>query len=152
MSELDQHVVEENKEVEEGRSCRPSHRPLLYWEFALRGGRHVSGGTSQNRSARRLTKTIDRKNTHSWRGDTKVANADITKCWNEGKTLDVAKLTESRIFQDDPTELDISQIMSNGSGINMLRPYCIERSVGVLAGDQAIYDLGDLELDDEDDE
>ena len=42
--------------------------------------------------------------------------------------------------------------MSNGSGINMLRPYCIERSVGVLAGDQAIYDLGDLELDDEDDE
>ena len=105
-----------------------------------------------DRSVRRLTNTVDRKNTHLRRGDTKVANVDITKCWNEGKTWAVAKLTESRIFQDDPTELDISQIMSNGSGINMLRPYCIERSVGVLAGDQAIYDLGDLELDDEDDE
>ena len=42
--------------------------------------------------------------------------------------------------------------MSNGSGINMLQPYCIERAVGVLAGDQATYDLGDLESDDEDDE
>ena len=30
VSELDQHVVEESKEIEEGRSCRRPHRPVLY--------------------------------------------------------------------------------------------------------------------------
>ena len=100
------------------------------------------------RGARRLNTTIDRKNTRSWKGDALVANVDVVKCWNDGKSAALSILKDSSIFSND--ELDIELIVQQEPGVDMLRPYRVE--VGVLSGDRASHDIVDLEeeKDDED--
>ena len=91
-----------------------------------------------------MNNSIDRKNVHSWRGDTKVAHVDLKDCWNKGREWAVAKLSDSRAFSID--ELDVNRIVNVESGVDMLRPYRICKAIGVLAGDRAEYDLVNLDM------
>ena len=97
-----------------------------------------------DKTSRRLNNSIDRKNVHSWRGDTKVAHVDLKDCWNKGREWAVAKLSDSWAFSID--ELDVNRIVNVESGVDMLRPYRIRKAIGVLAGDRAEYDLVDLDM------
>lgn len=100
--------------------------------------------------SRRLKTTIDRKNTRSWKGDTRVANANEVECWKIGREQSIAYLKESGIFSDD--EVNFDYILSNEPGVDMLRPY--RTRVGVRAGDRVEYTFADLdnELDDEEED
>ena len=100
--------------------------------------------------SRRLTNSIDRKNVRSWRGDTKVAHVNEVDCWNKGKDQALEILRSSRLFSAN--DLNIDRILEMEPGVDMFRPYC--RTIGVLAGDRAEYDLIDLdgEADDEEEE
>lgn len=100
--------------------------------------------------SRRLTNSIDRKNVRSWRGDTKVANVNEVACWNMGRDQALEILRSSRLFSAN--DLNINRILEMEPGVDMFRPYC--RTIGVLAGDRAEYDLIDLdgEADDEEEE
>ena len=101
-------------------------------------------------ASRRLKSSADRKNPRSWKGDTKVANVDEVKCWTDGKNRALNVLRASRAFEE--CELDISSILSSEPGVDMFRPY--RRTIGVLAGDRAVYSLVDLddEFDDQEPE
>ena len=103
-------------------------------------------------ASRRLQSTIDRKNTISWKGDTKLCHVNVVECWNEGKMRALAALQDSKVFRDD--DLNIELIVEREKGVDMLRPYCKDKRVGVLSGDRAEYELEDLEgeRDDEDEE
>ena len=76
-----------------------------------------------DQSSRRLTNSMDRKNTRSWKGDTLVADVDGVMCWEKGKQEAVSVL--SGVFSDD--ELDINLILRNEPGVDMLRPYIVDR-------------------------
>ena len=82
-------------------------------------------------SSRRLTNSMDRKNTRSWKGDTVVADVDEVACWAKGR--EEALLILSGVFSAE--ELDIKLILHNEPGVDMLRPY--REQIGVLAGDRA---------------
>eukprot|EP00986_Skeletonema_menzelii_P017389 scaffold19230_cov154-Skeletonema_menzelii.AAC.1 len=97
--------------------------------------------------SRRLTSSIDRKNVRSWKGDTKLANVNEIACWNSGRDQALEILRSSNLFSAE--ELNINHILETEPGVDMFRPYC--RTIGVLAGDRAEYDLVDLE-DEADDE
>ena len=101
-----------------------------------------------DRPSRRINNTNDRKNCRSWRGDTKVANVNLTECWNKGRDWAILKLADLRAFANE--DLDIGAIVINEPGVNMQRPYKIQ--IGVLSGDMASYNLVDLEDDDDDEE
>ena len=62
-----------------------------------------------DQSSRRLTNSMDRKNTRSWKGDTLVADVDKVMCWEKGKQEAVSVL--SGVFSDD--ELNINLILCN---------------------------------------
>ena len=57
----------------------------------------------------------------------------------------IERLSESDVLNDD--DLDIDLILSNEPGVTMQQPYCVNKRVDVLAGDQAMYDLVDLEVE-----
>eukprot|EP00956_Cyclotella_meneghiniana_P032895 scaffold92009_cov60-Cyclotella_meneghiniana.AAC.6 len=94
-------------------------------------------------ASRRLQSTIDRKNTISWKGDMKLVNVNEVDCWLEGKKIALAALNDSRVFRDE--ELNIELIIREEKGVDMFRPYCNNKRVGVLSGDRAEYNLADLE-------
>ena len=83
-------------------------------------------------SSRRLTNSMDRKNTRSWKGCTLLADVDVAKCWKQGRDDALAILKESGVFSD--AEMDISTIVRDEPGVDMLRPY--REQIGVLAGDE----------------
>ena len=102
-------------------------------------------------SSRRLTNSMDRKNTRSWKGDTLVANVDEVACWEKGRNEALSILSVGAVFTD--AELDINSIVKNEPGVDMLRPY--RERVGVMSGDRArelvVVDLSEA-MDDEDEE
>ena len=73
-----------------------------------------------DRSSRKLNNTVDRKNTRSWRGDTRLSVVDEAKCWNDGRDWSIQQLKVSRCFTD--LELDIDFIPETELGADMLRP------------------------------
>jgi len=98
-------------------------------------------------SIRRLTCAFDRKNTHSWKGDTRVMHIDEAKCWNSGRERAITILCDSQIFTND--ELCIYTILQREPGVDMLCPYLAQ--IGVLADDHALIDLSTA-YDDEDEQ
>ena len=96
-----------------------------------------------NPPARKLTDSFDRKNVHSWTGDTKVAGVDVAACWKHGMGAALNCLRDSGIFTD--AELSVNTIAANERGVDMLRPY--RATVGVRAGDVALVDLTDTNDD-----
>ena len=84
-----------------------------------------------DQSSRRLTDSMDRKNTRSWKGDTLVADVDKVMCWEKGRQKAVSVLSGD--FSDE--DLDINLILRNKPGVDMLHPY--SQQVGVLARDMA---------------
>ena len=50
------------------------------------------------------------------------------------------------MFDEDYLDIDI--ILRDKPRVNMLRPYSVNQRVGVLAGDQAMYDLVNLDAED----
>ena len=69
---------------------------------------------------RKLKSSNDRKNTRSWKGDTKVANVNEVKCWEKGKLRALSVLRASRSFSAE--ELDITSIVEAEPGVDMFRP------------------------------
>jgi len=99
--------------------------------------------------SRRLNTSADRKNTISWRGNTKVKEVNVVECWTDGRVKAIDILKASQIFVN--AELDIDKIVKDEAGVDMLRPVCRATHVGVQSGDRATYDLaGDVNaIDDE---
>ena len=83
-----------------------------------------------DKSSRKLTNTVDRKNTCFWRGDVLIPNVDEVKCWTDGRDWALKKLRASGVFTQDPLNIDL--IFENEPGIDMLRPYMIG---GIRPGD-----------------
>ena len=79
-----------------------------------------------------------------------MANVNEVACWNTGRDQALEILRSSRLFSAN--DLNINHILETEPGVYMFRPY--RRTIGVLAGDRAEYDLVDLdgEADDEDEE
>ena len=92
-----------------------------------------------NNPARKIHSTKDRKNVRSWKGDTKIATVNLEACWMNGLTAAISCLKESNVFTDD--ELNYNLILQNEPGVDLLRPH--RKTIGVLAGDQAMIDLED---------
>jgi len=98
--------------------------------------------------SRRLTSSYDRKNTHSWKGDTSVLQVHAALCWQRGREEAIAVLRNADIFLN--AELDINLIKMNEPGVDILRPYCVQ--IGVLAGDTPTIHIVDLSNEIDDDE
>ena len=96
---------------------------LIYSEFLEWG-----------KTPRRLTNSMDRKNTKSWEGDTSVANVDVAMCWKDGRDDAIKILRDGGIFSDE--DLDIKGSVSDEPGVDMLCPY--QNRIGVLAGDSVL--------------
>ena len=84
-----------------------------------------------NHPARKINSTVDRKNVHSWKGDTNVENVDLESCWMHGLTSARSVLRQSGIFATH--ELDYNLILQNEKEVDMLKPD--GKTIGVLAGD-----------------
>ncbi|KAL7530742.1 hypothetical protein ACHAXR_010378 [Thalassiosira sp. AJA248-18] len=97
---------------------------------------------------RKLTCSFDRKNCHSWKGDTKVKDVDVSACWNHGLHEALSCLRDSRIFTN--AELSVNTILEQEKGVDILRPY--RKTIGVLAGDTALVNLLEEEDGDDDEE
>ena len=93
-----------------------------------------------DQSSRRLTNSMDRKNTRSWKGCTLVANVDEVACWEKGRDDAIEILKRGGVFDDDA--LDIDFIVQHEPGVDMLRPY--REQIGVLAGDETTTVVVDL--------
>ena len=48
--------------------------------------------------SRRLNSSADRKHTRSWRGDTKVDEVNLVRCWSNGKDMAIRYLKDSGFF------------------------------------------------------
>ena len=71
-------------------------------------------------------------------------------CWKDGKKWSIERLSGSDVFDVD--DLDIDLILNNEPGVTMQQPYCVNKRVGVLAGDQAMYDLVDFKAENDNDD
>ena len=111
---------------------RVADATLVQWIYAQR--------PEWNDEPRRLRSSADRKNTRSWKGCTKVANVDVVACWTNRRSEALYALRASKSFRAE--ELDIAAIISAEPGVDMFRPY--RRTIGVLSGDKAEYELADL--------
>ena len=90
----------------------------------------ISRHPEWNHPARKINDTLDRKNTHSWKGDTKVDSVNLELCWNRGLIKAVSSLRESKVFTD--SELNYNLIRQNEPDVCILRP--TGKDIGVLAG------------------
>ena len=73
--------------------------------------------------SRKLTNSIDRKNTRSWKGYTLVADVDEVACWEKGRDNAIQILKRGQVFGD--VNLDIDSIVQHKPGVDVLRP-CYE--------------------------
>ena len=101
-----------------------------------------------NSPPRRLTSSFDRKNCHSWKGDTRVTDVNEAACWEYGLREALLCLKESNIFPLE--ELSVNTILDKEPGVDILRPY--RKTIGVLSGDTTLVDLSEENEDDEDGE
>ena len=67
-----------------------------------------------DKSSSKLTNTVDRKNTRSWRADVLIANVDEVKCWTSDCDWALKQLRASEVFTQDT--LNINLILENEPG------------------------------------
>ena len=91
-------------------------------------------------TAQKLTSIADKKNTCSWKGDTKIANMNIVECGMVGREEVIVALRWSNIFTDE--ELNIDPVFKAEPGVTIFRP--CSQTIEVLAGNMAEYNLADL--------
>ena len=94
-----------------------------------------------------MNTSAGRKNTTSWKCDTNAVGLDVVKCLIQGREKVLQYLSASDISTRD--KLDVDRIIKDGSGVDMLHPYCRATSMCLLSGDCTQYDLVGTHLNDD---